>query len=76
MVMGARSGILVLRTTEEEVLFWVLARCRVLGSSMTEEAWRTSLEKQMRTKRHKWVMKSLKLMEELGKGRKAESISS
>lgn len=33
-------------------------------------------EKQTRTRRQKWVIKSFKLMEELGKGRSAESVSS
>ena len=43
---------------------------------MTEMAWRMSLETQSRTKRHNWVMKSPKLMEELRKVRKTESVSS
>lgn len=33
-------------------------------------------EKQTRTKRHNWVIKSFKLTGELGKGRRAESVSS
>lgn len=43
--------------------------------SMTEMAWRMTLETQSRTKRHKWVIKSPKLTEEFGKVRKTESVS-
>lgn len=59
------------------VLFWVMARSgALLGKSMSKVAWRISLEKQSRTKRHKWVMKSPRLMEGVGMGRKAETVSS
>ena len=38
-VMEAKSGILEFVTTEEVVLFWVLARCRAsLGGCLTEVA--------------------------------------
>lgn len=43
---------------------------------MTEVTWKIAPEKQSRTKRHKWVMKSPRLMEDLTKGRKAETVSS
>lgn len=43
---------------------------------MAKVAWRISLEKQSRTKKHKWVIKSPRLMEGSGMGRKAETVSS
>lgn len=55
----------------------MMARSRaLLGKSMATVAWRISLEKQSRTKKHKWVIKSPRLMEGSGMGRKAETVSS